>query len=192
MVFLFLSVDPGESSGICKEEDGVVSILEKSDAIMYQGSAFIVAHMAPCRDGTLYIVGARKDHREDLILSWTLGYSAAEFVAGSFQDVAGFAVDLEGALFITEENQHQVVRLDLNSGERAIVAGGNRQGNRLTQLRCPGAIAIGSDRSIYIADRGNNRIVNWCCSGHKELTIKIVVSDLFFSYPKFVVFHPFP
>ena len=175
---MFLSLH--ESGGIHKEEDGEVSLLDKSNAVELDGNAVRLCHIAPCTDGSLYIVAARHGYSEDedLILSWTAGQSAAEYVAGPFHDVAGVAVSLAGDLYISEENKHQVGRLDPNSGEYEIVAGGNGRGNRLTQLSEPGNIAIGSDGSVYIADRGNGRIIKWCLRGGTALEIAVVVDGL--------------
>ncbi|CAF0863646.1 unnamed protein product [Adineta steineri] len=41
------------------------------------------------------------------------------------------------------------------------VAGGNRYGQELNQLNRPEGIFIDNDKSIYIADYGNHRIVKW-------------------------------
>ncbi|CAF1059313.1 unnamed protein product [Adineta steineri] len=41
------------------------------------------------------------------------------------------------------------------------VAGGNGNGQELNQLNCPHGIFIDNDKSIYIADSWNNRIVKW-------------------------------
>ncbi|CAF3927674.1 unnamed protein product, partial [Adineta steineri] len=42
-----------------------------------------------------------------------------------------------------------------------IVAGGNGEGQKLNQLSYPEAIFIDNDKSIYIADKWNHRIVKW-------------------------------
>ncbi|CAF1060926.1 unnamed protein product [Adineta steineri] len=41
------------------------------------------------------------------------------------------------------------------------VAGGNGQGDKLNQLDCPEGIFIDNDKSVYIADYYNHRIVRW-------------------------------
>ena len=41
------------------------------------------------------------------------------------------------------------------------VAGGNGEGHRINQLRFPEGIFIDDNQSIYIADWGNARIVEW-------------------------------
>ncbi|CAF0797453.1 unnamed protein product [Adineta ricciae] len=44
-----------------------------------------------------------------------------------------------------------------------VVAGGNGCGNQLNQLNRPIGISIDSKKNIFIADCGNNRIVEWKC-----------------------------
>ncbi|CAF1542572.1 unnamed protein product, partial [Adineta steineri] len=41
------------------------------------------------------------------------------------------------------------------------VAGGNGEGRRLNQLYCPQGICIDSDKSIYITEPNNQRVVKW-------------------------------
>ena len=193
MVFLFLShgapSNPrGLPHGIFKEEDGAVSMLEKSDAIEFEGNPIDISYIAPCRDGSLYILASvvwgdrPANNRLALVLSWAPGQSVAGYVAGVFADVSGFAVSVDGALYISEENEHRVVRLDpARPGEQwklAVVAGGDGRGSTLTKLCMPGDIAIDSDGGLYIADRGNRRIVKWCLRGHISLWIEVVAAGL--------------
>ncbi|CAF4377913.1 unnamed protein product, partial [Adineta steineri] len=42
-----------------------------------------------------------------------------------------------------------------------IIGGGNGQGNQTNQLFCPEGIVIDHQNNIFIADFGNNRIVEW-------------------------------
>ncbi|CAF1364131.1 unnamed protein product [Adineta steineri] len=53
----------------------------------------------------------------------------------------------------TEKNQFQQFAIT--------VAGGNRQGSELNHFNCPSGIFINNDKSIYIADSENHRIVEW-------------------------------
>ncbi|CAF0884288.1 unnamed protein product [Adineta steineri] len=58
--------------------------------------------------------------------------------------------------------------------ERGIpVAGGNGKGDQLNQLYDPRGICIGNDKSIYIADCWNHRIVKWKLNSKKG---KIIVA----------------
>ncbi len=44
------------------------------------------------------------------------------------------------------------------------MAGGNGRGNQLNQLYFPFSICLDDDQTIYIADWGNHRIVEWKCN----------------------------
>ncbi|CAF0797739.1 unnamed protein product [Adineta ricciae] len=51
-----------------------------------------------------------------------------------------------------------------------VVAGGNGCGNQLNQLSCPTGISIDRKKNIFIADSGNNRVVEWrCCASVGEI-----------------------
>jgi DNA-binding beta-propeller fold protein YncE len=56
--------------------------------------------------------------------------------------------------------------------EGIVVAGGNAQGNSLTQLSNPHGVIVDQLGQIYVADFGNNRVMRWC-SGAKEGTIVV-------------------
>lgn len=45
------------------------------------------------------------------------------------------------------------------------IAGGNKQGNGLNQLSCPFGICMDNDRTIYVTDCLNHRIVEWKHNG---------------------------
>ncbi|CAF5163303.1 unnamed protein product, partial [Rotaria sp. Silwood1] len=42
-----------------------------------------------------------------------------------------------------------------------VVAGGQEQGNDLTQLSYPEGVVVDQLGTVYVADRGNNRIMRW-------------------------------
>ncbi|CAF4065792.1 unnamed protein product, partial [Adineta steineri] len=77
-------------------------------------------------------------------------------------------------IFIRQDSQEYIKKISVISSFEQIqtkknkfeqfgttVAGGNGQGAGLNQLNCPQGIFIDNDRSIYIADTLNHRIVKW-------------------------------
>ena len=46
--------------------------------------------------------------------------------------------------------------------EGIIVAGGNGQGDRLTQLSHPTGIAVDQSGQIYVGNYDNDRVMRWC------------------------------
>jgi sugar lactone lactonase YvrE len=56
--------------------------------------------------------------------------------------------------------------------EGIVVAGGQGQGNGLRQLSCPQGIIVDQLGSVYVADRGNDRVMRWL-KGAQEGTIVV-------------------
>jgi DNA-binding beta-propeller fold protein YncE len=56
--------------------------------------------------------------------------------------------------------------------EGIVVAGGNGKGNSLTQLSHPYGVILDEFGQIYVADKGNDRVMRWC-EGAKEGTIVV-------------------
>jgi sugar lactone lactonase YvrE len=52
------------------------------------------------------------------------------------------------------------------------MAGGNGQGNNLTQLSSPSGVIVDPLGQIYVADWDNDRVMRWC-KGAKEGTIVV-------------------
>ncbi|CAF2306008.1 unnamed protein product [Rotaria sp. Silwood2] len=71
------------------------------------------------------------------------------------------------ALYISDMEGHQVIQWPRNR----IVAGGNGKGNALNQLSHPCHIFVQRDQSIFIADKGNKRIVKWTGGANQGIVI---------------------
>ena len=75
----------------------------------------------------------------------------------------GLALDYKGTIFIADFNNHRIQRFHLGiSLNGTTVAGGNGQGSAKNQLNNPASVCISTiTNSIYIADKGNNRVQRW-------------------------------
>ncbi|CAF3559711.1 unnamed protein product [Adineta steineri] len=71
-------------------------------------------------------------------------------------------VDGEQSIYISDCNNHRVMKWRKDAKEGAIVAGGNGQGRNLNQLSNPQGIFVDDLNQIYVADSGNHRIMRWC------------------------------
>ena len=70
--------------------------------------------------------------------------------------------DDDQSIYITEWNNHRVVRWKFNWEEGEILAGDNGQGNRTDQLNWPTDVVINQNNdSLLICDQQNRRIVQW-------------------------------
>jgi sugar lactone lactonase YvrE len=81
----------------------------------------------------------------------------------------GLAFDKQGFLYVTDHENHRVTRwlLGANSIEDRVVAGGNGKGNKLDQLYEPSAVFVDQNKTVYVADFSNDRIMKWT-DGAKE------------------------
>ena len=59
-----------------------------------------------------------------------------------------------------------------NAKEGIIVAGGNGNGNSLTQLNSPKGLFVNQLDQIYVVDKNNHRIIRWC-EGDKQGSIVV-------------------
>ncbi|CAF1367071.1 unnamed protein product [Adineta steineri] len=73
----------------------------------------------------------------------------------------GLAMDNQGYLYVSDYNRHEVRRWRIGDTEGTVVAGGNKQGNRLDQLNSPTNIFVDDEQSVYVSDRFNHRVMKW-------------------------------
>ena len=125
------------------------------------------------KDGSLYVC----DWKKNEVKRWRKGETNGMVVAGGNgkgtrlnqldNPRSIFINDDDHALYICDMKNHRVVKWANNAKEGVIVAGGNGEGDRSTQLSCPSGVTVDSFGQIYVADKGNDRVVRWC-EGAKE------------------------
>lgn len=91
------------------------------------------------------------------------GYLNGLGTAAKFNYPEGLAIDSSGNIYVADTQNHRIRVID-PSGNVNLIAGtgtaGSADGNATTtaQFKSPGALTVGSDGSIYVADTGNNSI----------------------------------
>ena len=70
-------------------------------------------------------------------------------------------VDQEEAVYISDFENHRVMKWSKDAKEGIVVAGGQGRGNSLKQLNCPHGLVVTNVGDIYVADSTNNRIMCW-------------------------------
>jgi serine/threonine-protein kinase len=63
----------------------------------------------------------------------------------------GIAVDNSGTVYVTEHDKSDVVKFPAGSNTPTVLP--------FNGLNTPLAVVVDKDRSVYVADRGNNRVV---------------------------------
>ncbi|CAF1104229.1 unnamed protein product [Adineta steineri] len=76
---------------------------------------------------------------------------------------SGLAMDKNGFLYVSDAEKNEVRRWKMGeyNNEGIVVAGGNKQGNKLNQLSCPTFIFVDEEQSVYVSDRDNDRVMKW-------------------------------
>ncbi|CAF0931351.1 unnamed protein product [Adineta steineri] len=111
------------------------------------------------------------DMIKDEVRRWKIGeYNEGTIVAGGngqgnqFDQLhsPGFIfVDDAQSVYISDVNNHRVMKWRKDAKEGRIVAGGNSQGENLNQLFSPQGVIVDDLGQIYVADAMNDRIMRW-------------------------------
>ncbi|CAF1589948.1 unnamed protein product, partial [Rotaria sp. Silwood1] len=134
--------------------------------------------------GTVYVC----DSNNNRIIRWFEGAKEGSIIIGGeeagLNEPVGLSFDLFGNLFAAEYGSNRVQRFDLiwkplrasgiYIGNNAaweqrgiVVAGGNSIGNGINQLDRPCCLFVDDKQNIYVADFGNNRIMEWKSNEHE-------------------------
>ncbi|CAF1542598.1 unnamed protein product, partial [Rotaria sp. Silwood1] len=73
----------------------------------------------------------------------------------------GLTMDENGSLYVVDYENHEVRRYKIGDTKGTVVAGGNRQGNRLDQLSNPHHVFVDRNHSVYVSDYDNHRVMKW-------------------------------
>lgn len=116
--------------------------------------------------------------RSRRITRWTLSnVNRCEILVSNIR-CYGLAMDDEKNLYVSDCEKHEVRRYRKGETKGVVVAGGHGLGNRFDQLNCPRNIFVDRQRSIFISDSNNHRVVRWIQNVNEE---KLVVSGEIFA-----------
>ncbi|CAF1306310.1 unnamed protein product [Rotaria sordida] len=79
-------------------------------------------------------------------------------------------VDQQHTVYVSDWNNHRVMKWNKGAKEGIVVAGGQGQGNALTQLSHPNGLFVDTLGTIYVADWSNSRVMRWP-KGAKQGTV---------------------
>ncbi|CAF3557799.1 unnamed protein product [Adineta steineri] len=119
--------------------------------------------------GFLYV----SDWKKNKVRRWKMGEYNNEgtIVAGGNErgnqlsqlNSPGFIfVDEEQSVYVSDQNNHRVMKWRKDAKEGTIVAGGNGEGGNLNQLSSPAGVTVNDLGQIYVADFWNHRVIRWC------------------------------
>ncbi|CAF0939208.1 unnamed protein product [Adineta steineri] len=79
----------------------------------------------------------------------------------------GLTMDDAGSLYVADYEKNEVIRYRRDNVQGTVVAGGNGNGNRLSQLDSPSYLFVNREHSVFISDTNNRRVMKWV-PGAKE------------------------
>ncbi|CAF4727671.1 unnamed protein product, partial [Rotaria socialis] len=101
------------------------------------------------------------DWSNSRIVKWSRQNSATGQSIISNMGFFGLFTDDNNYLYASIQERHEVRRWKMDGTCGTLVAGGNREGNRLNQLAYPTYIFVDKDHSVYVSDWDNHRVMKW-------------------------------
>ncbi|UJR08370.1 hypothetical protein I4U23_012641 [Adineta vaga] len=118
------------------------------------------------------------DNKKTLYFSDIKSHQVKRYRSGKLEVVAGksdagdgldqlddprfVCVDQHHSVYVTDLNNHRVMKWANGSKKGVVVAGGKDRGNGMKQLSYPQGLFVDGSGNIFVADHGNNRIMRWC------------------------------
>ncbi|CAF1028245.1 unnamed protein product [Adineta steineri] len=81
-------------------------------------------------------------------------------------------IDEDQSVYVSDKDNHRVMKWTKDAKEGRIVAGGNGNGRNLNQLSAPRGVIVDHSNQIYVVDCENDRVMRWC-EGKEEGEIVI-------------------
>ncbi|CAF3824885.1 unnamed protein product, partial [Rotaria magnacalcarata] len=102
------------------------------------------------------------DYRNRRVVQWSRrsGTTQGAILIDNI-DCWGLAMDEHRYLYVSDMEKHEIRRYQLGEKEGILVAGGQSQGNALTQLYYPYGLIVDMLGTLYVADHVNHRVMRW-------------------------------
>ncbi|CAF1224586.1 unnamed protein product [Adineta steineri] len=149
------------------ENSRVIQWLNQNQQILIKNIS--CSGLAMDKNGFLYV----SDCSNNEVRRWRMGEYNNEgiVVAGGNEEgnllnqfnCPGFIfVDEDQSVYVSDQENHRVMKWRKGAKEGIIVAGGNGEGKNLNQLSNPQGLIVDDLGQVYVADCDNHRIMCWC------------------------------
>ncbi|CAF4207314.1 unnamed protein product, partial [Adineta steineri] len=130
--------------------------------------------LAMDKHGFLYV----SDQGKNAVRRWKMGEYNNEgiVVAGGngignqlnqFNVLSFIFVDEDQSVYVSDFENHRVMKWRKDAKEGTVVAGGNGEGDNLSHLSRPHGVIVDDLGQIHVVDTWNHRVMRWC-EGKKE------------------------
>lgn len=100
----------------------------------------------------------RRDGRNGMIVA---GGNGSGDALNQFNGARNIFVDDDHSIYLSDRDNHRVMKWMRGAREGVVVAGGRGEGNGLGQLSWPSGIFVDPIGSVYVADQFNHRVMRW-------------------------------
>ncbi|CAF1333896.1 unnamed protein product [Adineta ricciae] len=95
------------------------------------------------------------------VMRWFLNTNQSEILIHNI-DCCRLTMDEFGFVYVSDGGKDEVRRWKMGEkGEGTLVAGGNGKGDQLNQFNVPTVLFVDDEQSLYVSDRGNDRVMKW-------------------------------
>jgi sugar lactone lactonase YvrE len=108
------------------------------------------------------------DEKKREVRRFTEGDTKGKMVASETENILeqlhsfrSIFVDEEQSVYVSDRQNHRVLKWLKNEMKEIVVAGGKGRGNDLTQLNDPTGVWVDSFGTVYVAESGNDRVTRW-------------------------------
>ncbi|CAF1158896.1 unnamed protein product [Adineta steineri] len=126
------------------------------------------SRLAMDKYGYLYV----SDYKKNEVRRWKMGEYNNEGIVVAGENGKGdqfiqlnsrcfIFVDGHQSVYVSDQNNHRVMKWKKGAKEGTVVAGGNGQGRELNQLSKPEGVIVDDLGQIYVVDCWNDRIMRW-------------------------------
>lgn len=109
-------------------------------------------------NGKIIIIGEDGPETNGILVA---GGNGEGYEFNQFNGPNQISVDKEFSVYVTDWNNHRVMKWIKGAKEGITVAGGHGQGDDLSQLDHPVGLVVDQLGNVYVADSNNDRIVRW-------------------------------
>ncbi|CAF1105102.1 unnamed protein product [Adineta steineri] len=134
-----------------------------------QGKLCLPTALTFDKEGTLFVTV--EEGRNGSVIRWKKGATAGDRIINASTSLYGIALDKkEEYFYVGHHRENRVVKYTKNGQFVGVVAGGDGQGEALSQLDYPRGVAVDDSGAVYVADSNNHRVMKWMANA-KEGTI---------------------
>ncbi|CAF3465797.1 unnamed protein product, partial [Rotaria sp. Silwood2] len=117
---------------------------------------YYLHNLAVDAEGTMFIC----DKGNERIVRWKKNAKSGQSIISNI-NCFGVALDHEGLLYVSDLNNHLVLKYNADFSHSEVVAGGNGGGAALNQLNRPHFAFVDHNFNIFVPDTDNHRVMKW-------------------------------